>query len=210
MAELDERVSRFMQSQERARKLIQMDNGGSLNEFKHKAISEGRMSYDENGVSVQTYQNVNDNDFTQYNRAPSNNSKLPKEILESFKSKPNIGMGMMSTGSVLDTVNNLTNGKLQEHVAQVRPESTITESVPTITNNSNIDYSMIKMIVEDCMRKYTSALKKSILNESKEQISDTLQAMKIGDKFSFITKNGDLYEAELKFVKNIKTKKSGN
>ena len=64
---------------------------------------------------------------------------------------------------------------------------------------------MIKMIVEDCMKKYTSALKKSMINESKNS-DDSLKAMKIGDKFSFITKNGDLYEAELKFVKNINKK----
>ena len=211
MAELDERVSRFMQSQERARKLIQMDNGGSLNEIKNKAITEGRMSYDENGVIVPSVQNTNYNDFSQYHSAPSNNSKLPKEILESFKSKPNLGMGMMDTGSVLDTVNNLTNGRLQEQSVQPTKPKVITETAqqPLVTNAS-VDYSMIKMIVEDCMRKYTSALKKSILNESKDQSTDTLQAMKIGDKFSFITKNGDLYEAELKFVKNIKSKKSGN
>ena len=66
------------------------------------------------------------------------------------------------------------------------------------------------MIVEDCMRKYTSALKKSILSESKiNENVGTLQAMKIGDKFSFITSNGDLYEAKLTFIKNMNTKKGG-
>ena len=32
---------------------------------------------------------------------------------------------------------------------------------------------------------------------------------KIGDKFSFITSNGDLYEAKLTFIKNMNTKKGG-
>ena len=57
------------------------------------------------------------------------------------------------------------------------------------------------------MRKYTSALKKSILNESKNaDTNGTLKAMKVGDKFSFITDNGDLYEAKLTFIKNLNKK----
>ena len=87
-----------------------------------------------------------------------------------------------------------------------QPQKQIVETTQS-TNNSNVDYSMIKMIVEECMRKYVGSLKKTILNESKSNSSDELQAMKIGDKFSFITKNGDLYEAELKFIKNLNNKK---
>jgi hypothetical protein len=73
--------------------------------------------------------------------------------------------------------------------------------------NASVDYSMIKMIVEESVRKYTSALKKSILSEAKQsQNNDTLKALKIGDKFTFVTDNGDLYEAKLTFVKNINKK----
>ena len=68
---------------------------------------------------------------------------------------------------------------------------------------------MIKMIVEDCMRKYSSALKKHILTENKTtQDSGTLQAMKIGNKFSFIDSKGNLYEATLKKVKKLDIKES--
>ena len=57
------------------------------------------------------------------------------------------------------------------------------------------------------MRKYSSALKKTIINESKTTSNEgTLKAMKVGDKFSFITDNGDLYEAKLTFIKNINKK----
>jgi hypothetical protein len=87
-----------------------------------------------------------------------------------------------------------------------QPQKQIVETTQQ-TNNSNVDYSMIKMIVEECMRKYVGTLKKTILNESKTSSNGELQAMKIGDKFSFITKNGDLYEAELKFIKNLNNKK---
>lgn len=210
MAELDEKVSRFMQAQERAKKIIQMDNQGTVSQYKAKALSEGKISYGEDGVNF-TPQPTQNNNMSQYAQMPpisSSNSKLPKEILESFKVQPNMGMGMMSNGSVLDIVNDMSSGKLQEQAQQV--QAIQNNNNLTSMNNAPIDYSMIKMIVEDCMKKYVSSIKKSILSESKENNIGTLQAMKIGNKFSFITNTGDLYEAELKFVKNVKTKKGGN
>ena len=33
-----------------------------------------------------------------------------------------------------------------------------------------------------------------------------IKAVQFGDKFSFVTENGDLYTASLEFVKNIKKK----
>jgi hypothetical protein len=77
--------------------------------------------------------------------------------------------------------------------------------------SSNIDYSLIKTIVEDCVKKYSSALKKSILNESKELMKEnvgTLQAMKLGNKFSFVDDEGNLYEAKLTFIKNLNENKN--
>ena len=159
-------------------------------------------------------------DLNQYNNIQPqdfqiNKSKLPVEILESFKSKQidttllNGGMGK-SNGSVLDQLNILTNGKvLQEETIQKPQQKQIVQETvqvqPQIT--STVDYSMIKMIVEDCMRKYTSALKKQILSESKTtQDSGTLQAMKIGNKFSFIDSKGNVYEATLTKKGNINEK----
>ena len=104
----------------------------------------------------------------------------------------------------------LTNGKvLQQEVKQQQPQQIIKETVqvqPQIT--STVDYSMIKMIVEDCMRKYTSSLKKQLISENKTtQDSGTLQAMKIGNKFSFIDSKGNIFEATLKKVGNVNNKK---
>lgn len=212
MAQLDENVSRFMQAQNKARKLIQMDSKGTLDSYKNKAMQEGRMSYNSNGevtITTSSTSNYNTQSFQGVPQMSSSNSKLPKEILESFKTQPSVGMGMISEGSVLDVVNNMSNNQLFEEKHSVH-EQVPMSSQSNVVNSSTVDYSMIKMIVEDCMKKYMSALKKSMLNEQKENNNGTLQAMKIGDKFSFITNTGDLYEAELKFIKNIKTKKSGN
>lgn len=212
MAASEESIKRFMMAQDRAKKLIQMDVNGGLKQYEQKARQNAEMCLNEE--STPQYQTQTPQQQMSYAQEPLNiktNSKLPKEILESFKTKqidPSpLGYGVSS--SILDEVNYRTQGKLynEETKSQIQqPKKQIIETTQS-TNNSNVDYSMIKMIVEECMRKYVGSLKKTILNESKSNSSDELQAMKIGDKFSFITKNGDLYEAELKFIKNLNNKK---
>ena len=192
----------------------------SLDEVKKNAESSGKLSYSNEGVDTNIMENFTPKDLNQYNNVQPqdfhiNKSKLPVEILESFKTKQidttllNGGM-TKSNGSVLDQLDMLTNGKvLQQETKQQPQQQIIKETVqvqPQIT--STVDYSMIKMIVEDCMRKYTSSLKKQLISENKTtQDSGTLQAMKIGNKFSFIDSKGNIYEATLKKVGNVNNKK---
>lgn len=214
MAASEEQIQRFMIAQERAKKLIQMDVNGDMKKYAAKARESAVASLNENAETpLQTAPQApqtQPRDFAI--NVNKTNSKLPKEILESFKTKQidatPLGYGVSS--SILDEVNYRTQGKLykEETTSTPQPQQQIIETVQaTPTVQTNVDYSMIKMIVEECMRKYVGSLKKTILNESKNNIStDELKAMKIGDKFSFITKNGDLYEAELKFIKNLNKK----
>lgn len=214
MAASEEQIQRFMIAQERAKKLIQMDVNGDMKKYAAKARESAVASLNENAetplqTAPQAPQTQPQDFVINVNKT---NSKLPKEILESFKTKQidatPLGYGVSS--SILDEVNYRTQGKLykEETTSTPQPQQQIIETVQaTPTVQTNVDYSMIKMIVEECMRKYVGSLKKTILNESKNNIStDELKAMKIGDKFSFITKNGDLYEAELKFIKNLNKK----
>lgn len=203
MAITNEKLERFMAAQNRAKKLIQMDMSGELNKYSGKAaeIYESNM----NGSTPQQTQQSYSYETPEKPLSIPQNSKLPKEIIESFKSKQidvsPLGYGV--TSSILDEVNMRTQGQLFN---EQKTQNAVVEN-NTTQQSTNVDYSMIKMIVEDCMKKYTSALKKSLLNENQTKSkNDQLQAMKIGDKFSFITKNGDLYEADLKFIKNINKK----
>lgn len=211
MAASEESIKRFMMAQDRAKKLIQMDVNGGLKQYEQKARQNAEMCLNEE--STPQYQPQQQMSYAQESLNIKTNSKLPKEILESFKTKqidPSpLGYGV--TSSILDEVNMRTQGKLYNEEKNIpQPKQQITETVQphqNLPNTTNVDYSMIKMIVEECMRKYVGSLKKTILTESKNNSNDELQAMKIGDKFSFITKNGDLYEAQLKFIKNINNKK---
>lgn len=213
MSQLDDNINKFMSIKDRAKQLIQMDNNGSIDKIKKKAISEGKISYGNDGVV--DAQITRDTNISKYNELPNNfktKSKLPAEILESFKNNP-INCGTSNNGSVLDLINDESNKSLfteDNKIEQQQVQQQTQQQISTI--QPNIDYSMIKMIVEDCLRKQLAQIKKTMLTESsvnKANDSNILKAMKIGNKFSFITDDGNLYEAKLTFIKNI-NKKSGN
>ena len=196
---MDENIARFIQSQDKARKLIQMDSNGTLDKLALNAKNNGKIDINEQIEFISEKPNSQPTNYMM-GSVSQTKSKLPKEILESMQKNPINQVGSIATPSILDQLNIVPPKK--EIVQEEKKIITETQT------SQNIDYSMIKMIVEDCVKKYTSALKKSIINESKLNENDnSLKAMKIGNKFSFITENGDLYEAELKFVKNINRKK---
>lgn len=218
-------AERFAEIKNRAKRIIDMDVNGQLDGIKKKAVSEGRMTYTTDGevdTNIMSAQNIQENrtrseiqEYSapqqQFSSTSLQNSKLPKEIIESMVNNP-IDTTMLEmpgvTTSILDQMDYLTNGKIlqnEKKQAPTRTKKVVTEQVSQVQPSSNnVDYSLIRTIVEDCVKKYTTALKKSVLTENKGSSDGSeLQAMKIGNKFSFITKNGDLYEAQLKFIKNI-------
>lgn len=196
-------LARFSQ----AREIMKRDMNGKLDEAKRDAIANGKLSYGEEGLPIQATSNQsvysNTNQLPSNYRSPSA-SKLPKAILESFNSEP-LDNDIQS-GSILDELNKVTKGEIFKKVVPEQVQTT-----PSVQNTSvnNIDYSMIRMICEETMRKYINALKKSILTESQQNTpkESTLKAMKIGDKFSFIDSKGNIYEAKLTLKGNVNDKK---
>lgn len=121
------------------------------------------------------------------------NKGLPREILESFSNNYIDQSVFDPNRSVLDRIG-VTNGQQQ-----------ITETVQTyqpVQQNvgGNVDYELIKTIVESAVKKYVNALGKKVLTENND-----LNMIQVGEKkINLVTKSGDIYEAQLKFVKNIK------
>lgn len=201
MSETD-KIMRFMQSQTIAKKLIQEDakndskritksnNNGWFEEF----TNENR-SYDDYDSYIKSSDNFETNinyidTIPTNNKTPKNKtSKLPKEILDSILSNPIDG-----NKSVLDSIYNFDNTN----------DNNNTKNTSNIKNN--IDYDMIKNICDDVVKKYASALRKSILNEVKNISNNELKAMKIGNTFSFIDENGNIYEAKLTLKGNVNKK----
>lgn len=214
----DAAMQKFLAVKDRARALIQMDTSGKLNELAVKNRNKIDMSEDGPTMTpvMESRQPMTQQSYQQPQQPIGmSNSKLPMEIINSFKNNhiDTSPLGLSTQASVLDRIDFNTQGGLFHEskipttapiVEQAVPKQVVTEQNQMI---GGVDYSMIKMIVDECMRKYTSALKKTILTENKNSDSNgTLKAMKIGDKFTFVTDNGDLYEAKLTFIKNISKK----
>jgi hypothetical protein len=123
------------------------------------------------------------------------NKGLPKEILESFSSNYIDQSVFDPNRSVLDKLGiegGNTAQPIQESVSQPNYQP----------SNAKVDYELIKSIVEASVKKYVNALSKKMLTENND-----LGMIQVGDKkINLITKNGNVFEAELKFVKNINKK----
>lgn len=168
-----------------------------------------------NGVSQSVPQMKNNiNELNVNNIQPetiasaSNKSKLPKEVLESIRKNPiNLAIpAELGGGSVLDGLGLVP--KQQQPQRQQIAEQQVSSPQYQQTQQVSIDYNAIRVIVDESVKKYMTALKKSLLSEGKENITktDTVKYMVIGDKLQLLTDDGDLYEAELKFKKNVKKK----
>lgn len=130
-------------------------------------------------------------------------SKMPKEIVESIKSKPLV-------------VKEVTDDAMEELVKRVSPKMNISEETskekPKFsdymnknTNQGGIDYSLIKLIVNDAIKESLSEMKKELLTENNK--GKKLSYMKLGDSLQFLDSDGNLYEAKLTFKRNIRNKK---
>lgn len=153
-------------------------------------------------------------------------AKLPKSILESIKQNP-----MPVSSSLMPSTADSGVEALMNHLKSTSPQmqqmgqNKQQQSVPKFseyvqTNNnqaapqvvtSAVDYSLVKTIVEDIVKKYSIALKKNILAETKNitQTDNTGQVklLKIGKSFQFLDDDGNIYEAVLKYKGNVNDKK---
>jgi hypothetical protein len=126
------------------------------------------------------------------------NSKLPAAILESFKKNP-------PAPEIMPAFELPEEFKAKKETPQPINE----QIVPQVNNAATVDYSLIKMIVEECIRKYANSLKNTIVNESKQNAGspdDTIRVLKLGENFKFVTENGDIYESVLTYKGNVREK----
>ena len=83
---------------------------------------------------------------------------------------------------------------------------------PQMQVAAQVDYPMIRTIVEEIVRKYAVSLNKKIMTESKQTATPSqVNTIALGETFKFLTKDGTIYECTMKKVGNInKNKKSVN
>lgn len=123
-----------------------------------------------------------------YNEASASNSKLPEHIKQSMLTEK-IDASALSNVSVLDQLG-------IKPTKPSKPKKTITEnSTPHYQpNNSGIDYSIIKAIVNECLKEHS----KQQLNESNSLKTIALS----GGTISLVDNKGNIYKAKLEKINN--------
>lgn len=141
------------------------------------------------------------------------NSKLPDFIKESIVSNPlnvdptlvdskmnqfteQLGqkLGLQKSVSILQQLDEIDEQKSQK--------STLTET----TNSGSIDYSMIKMIVENVIDEKLGKIT-AMLNENVQRSTPSLSVMNISDKFLYLDDQDNVYECQMVYKGKNKRKK---
>lgn len=201
-------LNRLMQNRDAIRKIMSMDSNGKMDSMLENAVRTGSVSYNQDGVNYTGTSSYKDDGRVVVTEAVMQKSRMPKKILESFQQNPGVSTKMPT--SVLD-------GLELESLDQVRGEG-VNESMKMQPmqqlGNTGIDYSLLRTIINEAVqenvKKYMSTLSKKLINEVVSVgggKDNTVQAIKLGENFSFITENGDVYEAKLKYKTNLNTKK---
>ena len=210
MATQQERAAKLKAVASRSLKLMQMDANGTLDKIAESKMSDINLSLNENSnLTTDSMMNVNRNQGTpqpiQTSRMSAAASNVPLAIRESFQSQPPASNQEL-TSSVLDGVfGDVLTEKRQQPVQQ----QVITEQVSQPQaqySSSQIDYPMIRTIVEEIVRKYTSALNKKLMTESK-QTTPQVNTIALGETFKFLDSEGNIYEAKMVKTGNINKKK---
>lgn len=146
-----------------------------------KVMTDGEMSYPQ----------VNEASEPRFSESVARKSKLPREIVEAIR-----GAETSAPSSIMDSLDTTR----LERVAKA--ERTMIKEQATPTNSSNVDYSLIRMIIEETMKKYMGQLKKNLLSESNH--GSGLQLMtKQGNTFRFVTEDGKIFEGKMTYKGNI-------
>lgn len=192
-------------------RIMTMDSNGTMDQMVKNRLQEGTLTYGENGPTYTPNTQKVDTRMVSGPIPPGRlqASKLPQAILESFAKNPIADAPLPEGcgGSVLDSVK-FTPVQDMKQPAQMTMEQVATQS-------PIIDYSLIKTIVneavEEKVKKYVSAMAKKLINEGVGSVAGAKvnNVISLGDKFQFCDGEGNLYEATLKFKKNIKNKLNG-
>ena len=223
MANNVNRESVVKSAMSRAAKLMQLESNGTLDKIA-AAHKDGINSSLDGDITTQDLMTTARNRKTE---APmitremgENASNVPAAIREAFMNNPideSSLYGAFTTGGdgSLDFLNEMAMPQQPQitqptqDVRQIVNEGMgyMASSQPQVS--AQIDYPMIRTIVEEIVRKYAVSLKKNILAESKQNGINEVNTIAFGDSFKFLTKNGDIYEAKLVKKGNI-NKKSVN
>lgn len=165
-------------------------------------------TFDENGDNTTyvpaSYQGMGKaKQETKINKDKGKNIGLPISLLEDME-KDYADGGMLSGNKIKDIDSALdkymsSQPQRKESINETRRYEPQPQQQYVPQGNTGVDYTIIKAIVEECIKRNMEEIKKSILSES------TLRRVKLGEgnKIQLVDNKGNLYESTLEFKKNI-------
>lgn len=201
-----EAIDRIKAARSKSLRLMELDANGTLDK-----ISENHRDDIDGSLIEGNTATINDMMSTKVNRMHTNMPRMsaaannvPSAIRESFANNPidnsSLYTAMSSDGMDMSF---LTEG-IQPQQKRVVNETIQQPNIQQV--QSQIDYPMIKTIVEEIVRKYAVSLNKKIINENKGSVNE-ISTIAFGKTFKFLDNSGNIYECTMKKVGNINNKK---
>lgn len=145
-------------------------------------------------------------------------SKLPRQIIESITTNP---LDMTVVDPKMDAFTEklkqtLPNSFNRSYEIQEKLEKQDRQELNEVQGNNNatplsvnVDYELIKTIVESVVDKKINELKKGMVNENLNYGSNSsLKAMKLGEKFLFLDSDNNVFECQMRYIGKNKKRKS--
>ena len=224
MANETDRKSAVKNAMSRAAKLMQLESNGTLDKIaKDPTFRNNINSTLNSSESIDTKELMSTNvpkasDMPLTSRQmSSSSSKVPKAIMEAFMSNPIDDSALysaMGNGDGRD-ISFLMEGTNETPTQIVKPTQNVREIINEglesnkqqyVSSSQQIDYPMIRTIVEEIVRKYAVSLNKKILSEGKQNTNE-ISTIALGKTFKFLDQSGNIYECTMKKVGNINQKK---
>lgn len=217
--EVDKRA-RLQNAMSKAKKLMQLESNGTLDKIA-SAHKDG-ISASLDGSMLTEELMTTSKDRTKQGPIVSremgeNAHNVPAAIREAFMANPiddsqlYEALGEQGDGRSLSFLTEGMTPKQQvvapQNVRQLVNEGMGTQQyVQQPQVSQQIDYPMIRTIVEEIVRKYAVSLNKKIISEGKQTVNE-VNTIALGDTFKFLDKQGNIYECTMKKVGNINNKK---
>lgn len=219
MENASDKQAKLQNAMSRAKKLLQLESNGTLDKIA-KGVRSG-IDSSLNGGDVMTSELMT----TTRNRmmeAPmiggnmgSNAVNVPSAIRESFAKNPIDEASMYAAfggGGASSDLDFLTESMEAQTPTQQRVNvqtqdvrRLVNEGLGSQQQSSQVDYPMIRTIVEEIVRKYSISLKNKILSEGKG--GNEVSTIALGKTFKFLDSNGNIYECQMKKIGNLNDKK---
>lgn len=137
--------------------------------------------------------------------------KLPQSIIESIVNNPLTDLSAdVQMDSFTETLGESLGLQQSANIIEklAEREKKVTENIQTVqTTTTNVDYEMIKMIVENVIDSKLASLQQSLLNENRIPNNlSSVKTMHFGEKFMFCDSDDNVYECEMKYKGKRKKK----